>query len=111
MKTFLLFIISVGFTFLWPDKKETPRYHANDYCAKFKDGKLVVIHAGAIITSHVKLEDGSIVKTDGTVINKDSAKINLQDGECIDKYGKISTPKPKQNKVGKLSLSGHNSSE
>ena len=65
---------------------------ADKYCAKLKDGIIVVIHNDTEIKANVKLNDGSVVQPDGGIIDKDGAKRFLKDGECIDKSGKIIYP-------------------
>lgn len=61
--------------------------HGDKYCAKLKDGKMVVMHKGSPITVDVRLENGATVKTDGTVLMKDGTNLILSDGECIHKDG------------------------
>lgn len=61
--------------------------HGDKYCGKLRDGKIVVMHDGDVITSDVTLTDGSIVKPDGSVVMKDGSKMMLNDGECINKDG------------------------
>ena len=61
--------------------------HGDKYCGKLRDGKIVVMQDGNVITSDVTLTDGTIVKPDGSVIMKDGSKMMLNDGECINKDG------------------------
>lgn len=62
---------------------------ADKYCAKMKDGVMVVMFRGKAITGDVFLKDGSTVKADGTVISKGGQRSMLKEGQCIDAYGKI----------------------
>ena len=67
--------------------------HGDKYCAKMKDGKMVVMHNGMAITSEAKLNDGSVVQSDGTVVMKDGSKMTLNDGQCISKDGSTTVKK------------------
>ena len=69
----------------------------SSYCAKIKDGMTVVINQDNPITSDILLENGSIIKPDGTVINKDGNTMRLRDGECINQDGTI--PAKEKNKL------------
>lgn len=72
----------------------------NQYCAKMKDGKLVVMHEGKAITGDVFLKNGTTIKPDGTVITKEGVRTVLKEGSCIDADGKINvlkTGEPYQN--------------
>lgn len=61
----------------------------NQYCAKMKDGKLVVMHDGKPITGDIFLKNGTTIKPDGTVITKEGVRSVLKEGSCIDADGKI----------------------
>jgi len=61
--------------------------HGDKYCGKLRDGKVVVMHDGNVLTSDATLADGSIVKPDGNVVMKDGSKMMLNDGECINSDG------------------------
>jgi hypothetical protein len=61
--------------------------HGDKYCAKMKDGKMVVMHKGSAITADVRLDNGATVKPDGTVLRKDGTNQVLSDGECIHQDG------------------------
>jgi hypothetical protein len=63
--------------------------HPEKYCAKMKDGKMVVMHQGSAIMTDVRLDDGTMVKMDGTIIRTDSSKSKLKVGECISKDGMV----------------------
>jgi hypothetical protein len=69
--------------------------HDDKYCAKMKDGKMVVMHNGNAITADVRLDNGATVKPDGTVLWKDGTNQILSDGECIYQDGSSSMKKNK----------------
>src|ERR1700749_3508110 len=66
-----------------------------NYCAKLKDGVIVVMYQDNPITTDIVLDNGSIIKPDGTIITKDGNKSALKDGECIDQTGAIPVRKRK----------------
>ncbi|MCD6067116.1 MAG: hypothetical protein K0S33_1942 [Bacteroidetes bacterium] len=66
---------------------------ADRYCAKVKDGKIVVMHDGMVLNSDVKLPNGVQVNADASVIDKDGIKRFLREGECVNKEGKSIDPK------------------
>lgn len=59
------------------------------YCARLRDGKMVVLYAGKEINNDIFLKNGSTIKPDGTVITKDGVRFNLKEGQCIDQNGSI----------------------
>lgn len=65
------------------------------YCAKIKDGKTVVMYKGTILSTEARLDNGAIVKPDGTVSLPDGVNLVLNDGECIHKDGSNSPGKAK----------------
>ncbi|HKC67037.1 MAG TPA: DUF6799 domain-containing protein [Bacteroidia bacterium] len=70
-------------------------YQARSYCAKLKDGVIIVMYQDNPITSDVILDNGSVIKPDGTILTKDGNKLTLKDGECIDQSGAIPVKKKK----------------
>jgi hypothetical protein len=72
--------------------------HGDKYCAKIRDGKKVVMHEGTQITADVTLDNGTVIRTDGTVVLQNGTRRTLQEGECIDKGGVISGEKDKKDK-------------
>src|ERR1700740_242513 len=70
-------------------------FQGRNYCAKLKDGVIIVIYQDSPITSDIILDNGSMIKPDGTIITKDGNKFTLKDGECIDQSGAIPTKKIK----------------
>jgi uncharacterized protein DUF6799 len=67
--------------------QNSPKSYGSNYCAKIKDGIVVVIYQDNPITSDILLDNGSTIKPDGTVLTKDGNKIMLKEGECINKDG------------------------
>ena len=67
-----------------------------NYCAKLKDGVIVVLYQDNPITTDVMLDNGSAIKPDGTIITKDGNKLTLKDGQCVDKSGAIPVKENKQ---------------
>jgi len=61
--------------------------HGDKYCAKMRDGRMVLMHKGDVVTSSVTLDNGTIVKSDGTVVMKNGTTMMLKEGECIHKDG------------------------
>jgi hypothetical protein len=61
--------------------------HGDKYCAKKKDGKVVVMHKGDPITSNVTLDDGRIIKPDGAIVEKDGSWAMIKEGQCFSKSG------------------------
>lgn len=59
----------------------------NQYCAKMRDGKMVVLFEGKEIGADVFLKNGTTIKVDGTLITKDGVRSSLKEGECIDPDG------------------------
>jgi hypothetical protein len=59
------------------------------YCARMRDGKMIVLFDGKEISGDVFLKNGSTVKPDGTVITKDGVRFSLKEGQCIDQNGSI----------------------
>jgi hypothetical protein len=59
------------------------------YCARMRDGKMVVLFEGKEISGDVFLKNGSTIKPDGTVITKDGVRFSLKEGQCIDQNGSV----------------------
>src|SRR3954469_8304276 len=74
--------------------------HPEKYCAKIKDGKLIVMHQGNAMISDVTLANGTQIKTDGTIITKDGNTLMLKEGECADKDGKVMMEKKTEKSKG-----------
>lgn len=73
------------------------RFPGDDsYCAKLRDGKLVMMHNGEVMTADVTLENGTQIKTDGSIITQDGKTIVLKDGECVNKKGIVEDGHPKR---------------
>lgn len=70
--------------------------HPDKYCVKMQDGRLTVVHEGSAINSDVTLSNGIIIQIDGTILKKDGSKVELKEGECIDKDGKVTEENSKK---------------
>jgi hypothetical protein len=60
------------------------------YCAKLKDGILVMMEDDHEMTVDVTLPNGTQVKTDGSVTRPEGTVVILEEGECVDEGGNIS---------------------
>lgn len=60
------------------------------YCAKMRDGKMIVLFEGKELGTDVFLKNGITVKPDGTIITKDGVRFSLKEGQCMDQNGSIS---------------------
>ena len=72
---------------------------ANDYCIQSDGNKIYIIYQGITMMSDVVLDNGTTLKTDGTIITKSGKTTLLRIGQCINRDGTISTS---SNKVDKL---------
>ncbi len=57
------------------------------YCAKMKDGILVMVSEQKEIIQEIILANGTVIKPDGNIIRKDGTSIILEDEECVDSDG------------------------
>ncbi len=85
--TIITFIVSFSFNLCAQADKESG--DNNSYCAQQGVNQIVVIYQGAAIVEDVKLENGTIVKPDATVILKDGTKTLLREGRCINRDGNM----------------------
>ncbi|HKC69128.1 MAG TPA: DUF6799 domain-containing protein [Bacteroidia bacterium] len=69
----------------------------NNYCIQNDGNKISVIYQSIAITADVTLDNGTIIKTDGTIITKDGKTTLLRAGQCINRDGTIS-PSPSGNR-------------
>lgn len=60
---------------------------SNIYCAKLKDGIMVIMEGDKPINKEIILANGTRITMDGTVIKMDGTKIVLKDEECVDQNG------------------------
>ncbi|MDQ3109608.1 MAG: hypothetical protein M3R17_06900 [Bacteroidota bacterium] len=95
MKTILLLLFTSLFALQGFFNLNAPQDDER-YCAKLRDGKLVIMHEGSVITGDVTLENGTQIKTDGSIVKPDGQAIALKDGECVDKKGISEDNKPKK---------------
>ena len=74
------------------------------YCVELKDGIPVLTSGGRPVLVEVTLENGTKIKTNGTVIRNDGTQFVLREGECVNDSVEVSKPamiskgKSKQNK-------------
>jgi hypothetical protein len=96
MKT-TLFLLALIFSLQASALHDNPskKAHPNKYCAQMKDGQLAVMHEGKTLDTDAKLANGTTIKADGSVMRKDGTRIELKEGQCIDKDGKIMMEEPK----------------
>lgn len=70
------------------DGKKKKKKDPDKYCAQLKDGVIKVVHDGQELTSDITLDNGTRIRTDGTVVKKDGTVTVLKEGQCIDVNGK-----------------------
>ncbi len=56
----------------------------NSYCVVDKDGKNFVTYNGSELTKKIKLENGTKLKPNGTIVLAGGKRIRLAEGECVD---------------------------
>ncbi|MBL7922377.1 MAG: hypothetical protein JNJ40_18825 [Bacteroidia bacterium] len=94
MKNFVLLFALIFSLKVVPENRDIFHGQNGDkYCAKLKDGKIMVVHEGNPITADITLTNGSTIKSDGTVITKDGTSFTLKEGECVDKNGAMPSKK------------------
>lgn len=73
-----------------PQKNTDTKNPKDDiYCVALrKDYMLVVVNQDKELQADKVLSNGSIIKIDGTVLNKDNSLLLLNFGECVDHTGK-----------------------
>ncbi len=67
--------------------------HEDKYCAKLKDGLMVVMKGEVQLTSDVILANGTVIKPSGIVIKADGNKIILKENECVNEEGELAESK------------------
>jgi len=75
------------------DKSQKPTPSSVKYCAKVKDGKIMVMQNDKDLTVDVKLANGTTIKMDGTIVKSDGTQTMLKNGECADNTGMVMNPK------------------
>jgi hypothetical protein len=56
----------------------------NSYCVEERDGKKTVIYNGSELTKKIKLENGTKLKPNGTIVLAGGKRVRLTEGECVD---------------------------
>jgi hypothetical protein len=59
----------------------------NNYCVQDCGNEIEIVHQGLVMVAPVILDNGTTVKTDGTIITKDGKMTLLKIGECINQDG------------------------
>ena len=96
MKKLFVLIATVLFAFHVTAQDITPGSDVDvkyKYCVVLKDGKIKVMEEGKELVTDVILANGTKITLDAIVIRKDGSKQSLQNGECVDKDGRIIPPK------------------
>jgi len=92
-KLAILFALFISLKAVPENHDINPFQNEDKYCAKLKDGKITVVHEGSPIAADVMLSNGTKIKSDGTIINKDGTSFILKEGECVDKSGALPSRK------------------
>jgi len=71
------------------------------YCVELKDGIPVLTNDGKPVQNEVTLENGTKIKTDGTVTKRDGTQFVLKSGECVNDSAEISKPALRKNELYK----------
>lgn len=53
------------------------------YCVEERDGKKIVTYNGSELTRKIKLEDGTKLKPNGTIVFAGGKRVRLDEGECV----------------------------
>jgi uncharacterized protein DUF6799 len=61
----------------------------NNYCVQACANEIELVHQGIVLVAEVVLDNGTTVKTDGTIITKDGKTTLLKIGECINQDGSM----------------------
>lgn len=58
------------------------------YCAQMKDGIVVVVDEdNQEISSNIRTDNGTVIQSNGNVVQKDGVSTVLKEGECINTQG------------------------
>jgi hypothetical protein len=76
---------------LYADKIR-PQQNRSLYCLVLKDGIPVLVSEGKPVLTEVVFENGTKIKTDGTVTKKDGTSFVLKTGECVNDSAHVSVP-------------------
>ncbi len=95
MKKLMFVIVAAGLSFTAFAQGVTPGKQDKDqpgeqYCARVKDGKVIVMSGQKEIYNDITLANGTKIKSEGPVIEKkDGTTKSLKEGECVDAQGNI----------------------
>jgi len=87
MKT-LFFVVAAGILSLNAVDDLSIKY-SGSYCAEVRDGLIGIVQEGKTVSSDIVLDNGTTIKTNGTVVMKDGSKFILSDGDCVDLEGNL----------------------
>lgn len=63
---------------------------SEQYCAKVKDGRIVMVSGQREISNDITLANGTKIKPAGPIVEKkDGTTKTLKEGECVDAQGNI----------------------
>lgn len=54
------------------------------YCVEDRNGKKIVTYNGSELTKKIKLENGTKLKPNGTIVFAGGKRVRLDEGECVD---------------------------
>lgn len=61
-----------------------PGKEPGGFCAESRNGRTIVTHNGSELTRTLKLDDGTRVKRNGTIVFTGGKRVKLAKGECVD---------------------------
>lgn len=62
---------------------------SEEYCAREKDGRVVIVSGQREISNDITLANGTKIKSDGTLKQKSGTTKTLKDGDCVDAQGNV----------------------
>lgn len=94
MKRLIVLITACMFSFTVmaqenQDNKIQKQNEPVKYCAKLRDGKIIVQQNKKDLVIDVNLANGTTIKMDGTIIKSDGSQLILKNGECADNNGNV----------------------
>lgn len=93
IRTILFSAFLMAATMADAQSKQEPEH----YCAQEANGKITVMYKSAVLTHDVSLDNGSVLKSDGTLVKKNGSRVMLKAGECVAPSGKMTILKTEKN--------------